>query len=250
MVLGGNVKFNHPSVVHHDLPVANYALSNENPMTIVVASDLHLGYGLGRKHAERYVAFINAQKPDLILLCGDLIDSDMKAVWEERMYQPLTQLKATQGVYATLGNHEYYTGKLAEVEQFYTESHIHLLRDTVVLLNDALYLIGRDDATNKKRHALSQLMEGLDTTKAVIVMDHQPSHIQESIDNKVDLQVSGHTHAGQVWPINWLVNQIFKVGYGYQLYERTQVLVTSGLGIWGGHFRIGTQSEIVVLHLR
>jgi len=218
------------------------------PLKIVALSDLHLGYTIGKKEFTRWVELINAEQPDIVLLAGDILDNQARPVVEQDMAAVFRQIKATYGVYASLGNHEYISG-LPEALDFLETAGVRVLRDSAVLVDDRFYVVGRDDRTNPKRESLSSLTGGLDPAKPVILLDHQPYHLEEAEENRVTLQFSGHTHRGQVWPISLITDAIYEDSYGYMKKGETHIYVSSGMGIWGGKFRIGTRSEYVVVHL-
>ena len=210
---------------------------------MVMASDLHLGYHNDRKELARWVDMINAERPDLILIAGDIIDVSVRPLIEEDMAAEFHRLQAP--VYACLGNHEYYARE-PKARQFYKDAGIRLLRDESLLIDSALVIVGRDDRTNPKRSSLAHLMQGVDTTKYVVLLDHQPHDLAEAELAGVDFQFSGHTHRGQVWPISWITDGIYECSWGSHQRSNTRYYVSSGLGIWGARFRIGTQSEYVV----
>jgi predicted MPP superfamily phosphohydrolase len=243
----GYLRFNHPAVEHLDLTVNKPTHNKE--LTIVFASDIHLGNSIGKQRLQRYVKLINAQNPDLILLGGDLTDRSIGPLTEQKLYEELSQLKAEKGVYGILGNHEHYSGHTDSLASYFEDAGIRMLRDEVVLIDSSLYIIGREDRTNNKRQPLNQLMAGLDSTLASIVLDHQPYKLEEAADLNIDLQLSGHTHNGQVFPGNLIVKRMFENPYGYLLKQQTHVYVSSGLGIWGPLYRIGTRSELVTIRL-
>lgn len=218
----------------------------EKPLKIIGISDLHLGYTIGRDELEGWVERINAEKPDLVLIAGDIVDGDVRPVVEDRLAEVLNRIEAP--IYASLGNHEYLGGE-AHRRQFLSQTKIQLLCDSVATFGDAVYLIGRDDETNQGRKSLQQLTAGLDPSKPILVLDHQPHHLEQAELAGVDFQLSGHTHRGQVFPLNLLVDRMYERSHGYHRRGKTQYYVSSGIGIWGGKYRIGTQSEYVVIHL-
>lgn len=220
----------------------------DRPLRIVGISDLHLGYTIGRDEAAKWVDKINKKKPDLILIAGDIVDSDVRPDMEDKVYEELRRLQAPLGVYACLGNHDYYAG-VDSAARFMQLSNITLLKDTAVLVNDEFYLIGRDDRTNPDRKSLQDIIKGVDKSKPLILMDHQPYHLEEAEQAGIDLQFSGHTHYGQVFPINLITDAIYEKAYGYLKKGETNIYVSSGIGIWGGKFRIGTNSEFVVFNV-
>ena len=226
---------------------------------VVMLSDMHVGYHNTRKELARWVDMINAENPDFILVAGDIIDGSMRPLLEERMVEEFHRLKAP--VYACLGNHEYYAGN-PEAQQFYKDAGIHLLIDSVAQIDSCITIIGRDDRTNMRRKPLKELI-GTGTMSSernsrvpvplssyTIVLDHQPYNLDRAEAAGVDFQLSGHTHRGQVWPISWITDRVYECSWGSHQRGKTQFYVSSGIGIWGGKFRIGTQSEYIVATIR
>lgn len=215
----------------------------------VMLSDLHLGYHNPRQEFARWVDIINAEKPDFILIAGDIIDGSMRPLLEEKVAEEFHRLKAP--VYACLGNHEYYAGE-PQAQQFYKDAGIHLLIDEAATIDSSIVIVGRDDRTNMRRKPVKDLVNGLVNVQSpyIIVLDHQPYNLDRSEAAGVDFQLSGHTHRGQVWPISWITDHIYECSWGSHQRGSTQYYVSSGIGIWGGKFRIGTQSEYVVATIR
>lgn len=213
---------------------------------IVMMSDLHLGYHNQKKDLARWVDLINAEQANLILIAGDIIDMSMRPLEEEDMAQELRRLNAP--VYACLGNHDYFCG-VSNAQRFLSEANIKVLRDSVDTIG-GLCLIGRDDRTNPHRKTLAELTKGIDNDKYVILLDHQPYHLEQAEQAKIDFQLSGHTHHGQLWPISWITEAIYECAHGEWQRGDTHYYVSSGLGIWGGKFRIGTQSEYIVAYIK
>ena len=222
------------------------------PTKIVLMSDLHLGYHNRKAAFRKWVDKINAEHPDLILIGGDIIDISVRPLLEENMAAEFHRLKAP--IYACLGNHEYYSGE-PKAQQFYKDAGIHLLRDSVAKIGN-ICIIGRDDRTNMQRKSLAEIIasasgEGIINSKRdfTILLDHQPYHLEEAEQNGIDFQFSGHTHHGQVWPVSWITDAIYEDAFGPLQKGDTRYYVSSGMGIWGGKFRIGTRSEYVVLSI-
>jgi len=217
-----------------------------SPVRLVMMSDLHLGYHNRRAELHRWVDMINAEKPNLVVIAGDIIDGSIRPLREEHMEEEFRRIQAP--VYACLGNHEYYSGE-PEAQQFYKKAGINLLQDSVKVL-DELCLIGRDDRTNQHRDSLGVIMKHADLSKYCILIDHQPYHLEQAERQHIDFQFSGHTHHGQVWPISWITESIYECAFGAYKRGQTDYYISSGLGIWGGKFRIGTRSEYVVVTIR
>jgi predicted MPP superfamily phosphohydrolase len=240
--VAGFIRFNNPSVAR---PAFTTGKAINSVPKIVVASDLHLGYTIGSRKLNDFVEFINSQNPDIVLLCGDIFDRNLHPVESKNMTAKLKEIKAPLGVYAVTGNHEYY-GDREKAFRYLSETFV-LLRDSVAQPTDDIYIVGRDDRTNKNRKSLKELMQGIDRNKLIILLDHQPQHLEEAQNVGVDFQFSGHTHDGQVWPINLIARKVYEKSYGYLTKGDTQYYITSGLGLWGANLRIGTRSEIVVI---
>lgn len=219
----------------------------KKPMKIVMMSDIHVGYHNRKAELERWITLVNNENPDLVLIAGDIIDGSIRAVRKQKLDEDFRKINAP--VYAILGNHEYYSGR-AESIKFYHDAGIHLLVDSVARVGEVT-LVGRDDRTNPNRKSVAQLMKDAGTDHGfTILMDHQPYHLEEAQKAGVDFQLSGHTHYGQVWPISWIEDAIYEDAFGPLTKGNTQYYVSSGIGIWGGKFRIGTRSEYVVANLQ
>jgi len=238
----GNIHYNNKVRVGLDLPT-------EKPLArdykIVMMSDLHLGYHNPRKELARWVDLVNAERPDFILIAGDIIDGSMRPLIEEHMADEFHRFTAP--VYACLGNHEYYAGN-PEARQFYRDAGIRLLIDDTAVIDSSIVIIGRDDRTNMRRKPVRELLKVQSSFN--IVLDHQPYNLDRAEQAGVDFQLSGHTHRGQVWPISWITDYIYECSWGSHRRGNTRYYVSSGIGIWGGKFRIGTQSEYIVTNLR
>lgn len=236
--------------VRVELPITTEKnIGERNSLRIVAISDMHLGYGIREKELDGWVDMINKENPDIILIAGDIIDSSVKPLNQGRYAESLQKLNAPMGVYACMGNHEYLS-KQAESVKFIKEAGIKLLRDEVAEIDSTLYVVGRDDRMNEARKPVKDLVTALDRTRPIILLDHQPYHLEEAEENGIDLQISGHTHQGQVWPISMITKAMYEIDHGYKVKGNTNIYVSSGIGIWGGKFRIGTQSEYVVIDIK
>ena len=243
--IGGNLWYHHKVRVPLDIQVDKAM----KPVKIIGISDMHLGYTIGKSELAEWVEMINAEKPDMVLIAGDIVDSSITPVEQQKMYEELNRLDAPLGVYACLGNHDYFADTIKS-EPFVKRSGIRLLKDEAVLVNNEFYVIGRDDRTNDRgRKSLKELTEGLDKSKPILVMDHQPYELDKVEEAGVDFQLSGHTHRGQVFPISLVTDMVYEVSHGYKQKGNSHIYVSSGIGLWGGKYRIGTQSEYLVLKM-
>ncbi|RHW35811.1 metallophosphoesterase [Lysinibacillus yapensis] len=218
------------------------------PLRLVVASDFHLGVLSHKDHLQRFVELSNEAKPDAVLLVGDIVDDDPIWFVDEGMNEVMKQLTSTYGVYGVLGNHEYYGGKIPEFIDEMKESNVQILLDETILVGNRFYLTGREDLTNAERKELEALKPE-SGEHPWIVMNHTPQDLQEAEKAGVDFHVSGHTHLGQLWPNNFITNQIFEVDYGHLQKDASHFLVSSGFGFWGPPMRIGSRSELWVVDI-
>lgn len=238
----GNINYHNKVRV----PVTLQSNKITKPLKVVMMSDLHLGFHNRRAEFARWVDLINKENPDMVLIAGDIIDFNAYPLLQENVAEEFKRFKAP--VYACLGNHEYISGNTQAIK-FYTDAGIHLLRDSVATIGD-ICIVGRDDRMNRKRKSLTNILSSVDKSKYLIVLDHQPYHLEEPAAEGVDFQLSGHTHHGQIWPISWITEAIYEVAFGPYKKGNTQFYVSSGVGIWGGKYRIGTQSEYIVANIQ
>jgi predicted MPP superfamily phosphohydrolase len=222
---------------------------------IVLVSDTHFGNITGMRPLRHMVQMVNDLKPDLILHGGDLIDDDLRPFLEHAMAAELRKLKSRLGTYSILGNHDYHSGNLGEFQPAMEAADITLLVDEAVKLGDSFYLIGRDDISGRyrsgrARKSLPELLEGVDRSRPLILMDHQPYHLEEAEGAGIDLQVSGHTHRGQMFPNNLITGRHFELDWGYLKKGALHVVVSLGFGTWGPPVRIGNTPEVVSIRVR
>jgi len=244
----GYCQYRNPKIVEKNIHIAKTA-GDYKRLKVVGVSDFHLGVANDNKRLEHFVKLINAQNPDLIIYAGDLVDNNVLPLEKERMWETINKLEAPLGVYFCLGNHEYLSGGKASLN-FLQKTNVNLLIDSSILVNESIQIVGRDDfQMRRNRKSLKELVENVDTTLPIILLDHEPFNLNEAEENGIDLQFSGHTHNGQIFPGNLIVKQIFELPYGYLKKGNTHYYVSSGLGLWGPPFRIGTHSEVVVFNI-
>lgn len=247
ILIYGHINYLHPKLIELDITLDKPIEGGS--MTIVAISDVHLGEGTGKRQMQRYADMINAQNPDLILIAGDLIDNSVVPLYRDKMNEELSLLHAPMGIYMVSGNHEYISG-IDHSAQFLATTPITLLRDKVISLPNGVQIIGRDDRSNRRRKQLEDLVGEADTQRPMIVIDHQPYHLSKSDSLKIDLQISGHTHRGQVWPASLLTDRMYEQSYGYRKWSYSHIFVSCGLSLWGPPFRIGTNSDMAVIKLK
>ncbi|MFA5803012.1 MAG: metallophosphoesterase [Melioribacteraceae bacterium] len=218
-------------------------------LNIAMASDIHLGTIIGKSFLNKLVTEINKLNPDIILLAGDIIDEDLAAVIKNNIGEELIRLKSKYGVYAITGNHE-YIGGVEEAYRYLIAHGVNVLRDEKIKIDNAFYVVGREDRSirqfaEKQRKELKDLLTGIDKSLPVILMDHQPFGLNEALENDIDLQISGHTHYGQLWPLNFIVEKIYELSWGYGINGNTHYYVSCGVGGWGPPVRTGSRPEII-----
>ncbi|WP_051624278.1 metallophosphoesterase [Clostridium akagii] len=223
--------------------------TNLAKLNIVFISDVHLGTGFGKKSLEKMVLNINNLKPDIIFICGDLIDENTPENLKDIIAPVLKNLSSLYGTYAVLGNHEYGAGNLEGTINIFKKANVTLLRDSFAKIANSFYVVGRDDLSVKRkskgRDNITEILNGADKNMPIIVLDHQPVRLDPLEKEQIDLQLSGHTHHGQFFPNNLITKTIYDNSYGYLKDKNYQLLVSSGYGTWGPLIRLGTKSEIV-----
>jgi len=253
LLVWGTLEARTPRITRYSLTIPKLQ-GSRNSLRIVFVSDIHLGTLIGKPRLETLVQQIESLQADLVLLGGDVLDEDLGPFVQQNMTETLAKLRPFLGVYAIPGNHEYIGRHLKEFSQYLQTAGVKILIDEKVQIDNSITLIGRDDRAAErfdghKRKPLSQLMEGVDRTKPILLMDHQPFNLEEAKAAGIDLQFSGHTHRGQLWPNQLITQKVYELDYGYKKKGNTHVIVSSGYGTWGPPLRIGSPPEIVVVDL-
>ncbi len=252
IVIGGHLNARAPRVRTLDLSIAKP--SPIGRMTIVAATDIHLGTLVCRTFFDSIVDRINALEPDLVLLPGDIVDEDLGPVVRQNLGESLRRIRSRYGVYAITGNHE-YIGGAEPACRYLTEHGVTMLRDSTAVVADGLVLVGREDLSaarfnGKQRKPLEEVMKDVDRSLPILLMDHQPSDLDAAVRNGADVQISGHTHHGQLWPFGYLAQLVYEVSWGYRKKGDTHVYVSCGVGTWGPPVRTGNRPEIVAMNLQ
>jgi predicted MPP superfamily phosphohydrolase len=251
ILIGGYLSARMPTVKRVSFQI-NKTISNDK-QKVVLVSDIHLGMMISNGKLDKMVQLVNNENADLVLLAGDIFDEDLGPVIQKNMGDILKNLRAKHGVFAILGNHEFY-GNAAAAHKYLEDHNITVLRDSVAFLPNGIAVVGREDITaermyGKPRKTLNELLENTDTQKPVFLLDHQPYKLAEVAEQNVDLQVSGHTHNGQMWPFNYITGAMFEISKGYGKIKNTHFYVSSGYGTWGPPIRTNSRSEIVVMEI-
>jgi hypothetical protein len=234
--------------IHIDKPAGDL-----KSFRIAAVSDIHLGSIIRKRSIRKLSAMLKESNPDIVFLLGDIVDGEMGPVLRDDLLSYFTCPKCRDGLLAITGNHEYIGG--AKVTIPYIEKHgIRILKDEVVTIDGGIQVIGRLDRgmsafDGTRRLPLDTIMKKVDSSKPIILLDHQPVNLAEGEKAGVDLQLSGHTHNGQLWPLNYITRLVYEVSTGYKKKGNTQIIVSSGFGIWGPRVRLGSRSELLVINL-
>lgn len=244
----GSYRFRNPTVTKLEINI-NKEAGEHSTLRIVAVSDLHLGYLINKQYATRYVDLINEQNPDIVLFVGDIIDAEMSPIIEQNMHEDFLRLNAPLGVYSCTGNHEYRYEADYKIDWLNANAGIKMIRDSAVLIDSSFYVVGREDWIIPTRKDLKEILveQNVNSELPIFVLNHTPNDLDEEMNNGADIALYGHTHDGQVFPFNILTRLMFEVSNGYKKKGDTNVYVSSGLGLSGPQYRIGTKSEIVVL---
>ena len=248
-IAAGAINAAHPKVTGLEIRIDKKAGELER-LTVVMASDLHLGTIIGPKRLGKLVDRINALDPDIVLFPGDLVDESVTDDQEARMSSVMLRLRAPLGVFAVPGNHEFYSG-LERNLACLRACGIRVLEDEAAEVAGSFVLIGRRDPSVLKRGearvGIREIMtrEKVDESLPLILLDHQPLRLEEAEAAGIDLQLSGHTHAGQLFPLNIINQRVWELHRGYLRKGKTHYYVTPGLGTWGPPVRTGSRPEIV-----
>jgi len=216
---------------------------------IAALSDTHFGTVLGRRHMEKVAARIREIDPDIILFCGDIFDEDLTEAAEQNVAEAIKSLPSKYGKYAVLGNHEHFHNPRKAVE-YLRSAGVIVLEDSTATVADRIRIIGRKDRQAGLRKPVADLVQTLEKEDIRILLDHQPFHLEEAEKNGIDLQFSGHTHYGQLFPFNFITDRVYELSYGYLRKGNTHVVVSAGAGTWGPPVRTAGRTEVVEIRVR
>ena len=250
VVVGGHYNAVRPTVRSYDLSLPGGNVGRT--VRIALVSDIHAGLMVNNHWLHRIVNTINKTEPDVVLMAGDIVDGSVTHAQEERLSQVMAGLSAPLGVYAVLGNHEYYTDT-EEVVPAIESGGVKVLLDEALTIDGLFTLAGRKDIQAERsgqgRKPLETILEGTADDLAVIVMDHTPVNLNEATEAGVALQVSGHTHRGQLFPFNVVTDMIFEQDWGFLRKKGSLFYVSCGVGTWGPPIRTSSRPEVVLFNI-
>ncbi len=242
--------------------------NNSQKLKIAVVSDIHIGYNVEYEHIDRMVEKINQTNPEIVIIAGDIFDNDYDAIKEpDKIANRIADIKSKYGVYACWGNHDIPESLLAgftvgkkeykrdnRFDEFMQRANVKMLEDESTLINEQFYLVARKDPRMSEKlgedmATVSELTAGLDKTKSIILIEHEPVELEEIAQAGVDVTISGHTHGGQIFPGTVLTAMTSENARGLLKVGDMYSFVTEGAGVWGPPMRIGTDSEVMVIDI-
>lgn len=247
VVIAGIINFNsvRTSVYSIEIPPRS---SDIDKLRIAFVSDFHLDVNTPIRFVEKVVKQIETLKPDLMLFGGDIVEGDREDNKLATFENTLRMIRTRFGVYGVLGNHEHYARQ--DNGDFFNSSGIMILRDTAIKVGNSFILAGRNDSHVTNRKSLDKLISTFpNDSLPVILLDHRPTEISVVSGTRIDLQLSGHTHNGQLFPINLITKMVYELSYGQRRIGNTNFIVSSGIRLWGPPVRTTGKSEIVVVDI-
>jgi len=252
-IIGGFINALNPVVRHYEIAI-NKSAGDLKEFRIAAVSDIHLGSVIGKRNIEKLSKMLKEARPDAVFLLGDIVDGEIAPVMSRNLLKYFNWPVSSDRLVAITGNHEFIGNPAISIP--YIENHgIRILKDEMVVISDYIQVIGRVDSyggsfSNYQRQPLEKLMEKADSDKPIIVLDHQPINLDETEKAGVDIQLSGHTHNGQLWPLNYIAALFYEISNGYGKKGNTHIIVSSGFGLWGPMVRTSSSPEIVVLDIK
>lgn len=221
--------------------------SDIKTLRIAFAADFHLQEDTPVRFVEKFAAEIEKINPDILLFGGDIVEGRYGDENMKKIENVLSKISTRYGVYSVLGNHEYYAGQ--DKGTFFSKAGITVLCDSIIVINNSFALGGRYDSHNGRRKTVNDLIETVTDSLPMILLDHRPTELDQVSKTSVDVQLSGHTHNGQLFPINLITNKVYELSWGYLKKGNTHFFVTSGIRLWGPPVRTAGKSEIMVINI-
>jgi uncharacterized protein len=243
-VIGGVINLNTIRVSKYSIviPKRNSTIGN---LRVAFVADFHIQENTRLNFVEQFVRKVNALQPDIMLYGGDIVEGHDENSVPEDIFVALRKIQSKYGTFGVLGNHESYGS--SGNGTFYEKAGITLLRDTMLNIDNSFYLAGRDDERFRQRKSANEILQISPANMPIILLDHRPTRLQEVSQTSVDAQFSGHTHNGQLFPLNYIIHQMYELSWGYRKIENTHFFVTSGLRLWGPPVKTAGKSEIILV---
>jgi predicted MPP superfamily phosphohydrolase len=246
VTVAGIINFNTIRVSDYEITIPRKS-SSLTSLKIAFVSDFHLKKGIGVWFVEKFVKKVHEINPDIILFGGDIIEGHSESGSMEQFESLISSVRPKYGSYGVLGNHEHYAGQ--DKGSFFTKSGIVILSDTIKRIDKAFTLAGRNDSHAGSRKSIGELLAGQNDSLPVILIDHRPQEYDQISKTLTDIVLSGHTHNGQLFPINFTTRRMYPLSYGHMQAGRTHFFVSSGIRLWGPPVRTVGKSEILVVNI-
>jgi uncharacterized protein len=248
IIILGRIHFKNIKVNEYQVEIPAQSAKIDH-LRIALAADFHISDVTEPRLIEKIISKINSTHPDIILLAGDLLEGDRKDFDVSGYAAMFRQLRAKYGVYASLGNHEYH--RVVKRSNFFNRAGIELLDNRFVIIDQSFCLAGRSDVYHGSKQSLDQVLGGAPQNLPIILMDHRPSEFAETLRQRhpVDIQLSAHTHHGQLFPIQFITQLQYDLSWGYKHINHTHFFVTCGAQTWGPPVRTAGDSEIMLIQV-
>jgi uncharacterized protein len=246
VVIAGIINFNTIRTSEYNIEIPGKS-SRINHLKIAFAADFHLQEQTNVHFVERFVKRIASINPDLMIFGGDIVEGDREGENMVVFEKLLREIKTKYGVFGVLGNHEYYGGQ--DKGNFFDKAGLQILCDTIIVIDSSFNLGGRLDSHFNARKSIGDLMKSVTDSLPIILIDHRPTEIDLVSKTSVDIQLSGHTHNGQLFPVNLITKKVYQLSWGYRKIANTHFFVTSGIRLWGPPVRTTGKSEIMVIDI-
>lgn len=246
VVVGGAINLNTIQVSKYEIevPRRNSVLDH---LRVAFVADIHIQQNTSVRFIEQFVGKANALQPDIMLFGGDIVEGRSEDGATLEVESAIRNIKTKYGSFAVLGNHESHGEN--EKHGFFKRAGMVLLCDTIVKIDSSFYLVGRYDDRYRKRKPTSELLSNTTHDLPILMMDHRPTELQETSHTAVDVQFSGHTHNGQLFPLNFIIHRMYELSWGYRKIRDSHFFVTSGLRLWGPPVKTAGKSEIILVDI-
>jgi predicted MPP superfamily phosphohydrolase len=244
IVVAGAINLNTIRVSKYQITLPKRSSTIER-LRVAFVSDMHIQRTTNLRFIGQFVRKVNALQPDILLYGGDIVEGDSENETSEEVESTLRKVQTKYGAFGVVGNHEFYGGQ--QQGSFFRKAKITMLCDTIIKINSSFYLVGRYDEHFRNRKSINEILQTITPDLPIILMDHRPTQLQEVSQTAADVQFSGHTHNGQLFPINYIIHRIYELGWGYKKIRDTHFFVSSGLRLWGPPVKTAGKSEIMVV---
>lgn len=246
IVIAGAINFNSIRISEYEVEVQKRS-SDLSHLRIAFISDFHIKEDTPVGFVKKAVQKANRINPDIMLFGGDIFEGGREDGNIKEVESLLKGIKSKYGVYGVLGNHEHYSRQ--DRGSFFNRAGIEIIVDSAVIFSGSFILAGRNDSHIRTRKDVNELISSLPDSLPVILLDHRPSEIMQVTGTLTDILLSGHTHHGQLFPINFITRRVYDLSMGYRKFGNTHVFVSSGIRLWGFPVRTTGKSEIVVINV-